>query len=75
MRSLFRSLNPGQARSGKDISFRDLVFRNQIERFARELYFSFRDRTPSAHWFRGNVHHLGAAIAADMTETFLHYYP
>ena len=70
IRRLFRGLNPGEARSRENISFRDSIFRNQIEGLSLEFDFSFRNRGASAHRFAGHIHHLGAAIGSDVRKTF-----
>ena len=68
MRGLFGSLNPGNPRGRKDIAFCDLIFRNEIERFALELDFALSDRSARAERFGRDINHLCAAVGADMRE-------
>ena len=68
MRGLFSGLNPGNPRGRKDIALRDLIFRNEIERFALELDFALGDRSTRAQRFGRDINHLCAAVGADMRE-------
>jgi hypothetical protein len=69
LRGLFGGLNARNPRSCKDVAFRDLVFRDQIECFAPKPDFSCRDRSPRAERFGGNIDHLCATVGGDMGET------
>ena len=68
MRGLFSGLNPGNPRGRKDIALRDLIFRNEIERFAVELDFALSDRSARTQRFGRDINHLCAAVGADMRE-------
>jgi len=70
VRGLFRGLNSRDARRRKDISFRNLVFGNQIERFALKTNLSARNGGAHAHRFGGHVNHLRAPIGADVRQPF-----
>ena len=51
MRSPFGGLNPSNPRGRKDIALRDLISRNEIERFAPELDFALSDRSARTQRF------------------------
>src|SRR5438132_13997032 len=68
MRGLFGSLNPGNPRGREDIAFCDLIFRNEIERFALELDFALSDRSARAERFCRDINQLCAAVGGDMRE-------
>src|SRR5256885_13060930 len=68
MRGLFSGLNPGNPRGRKDVALRDLIFRNEIERFALELDFALSDRSARAQRFGRNINHLCAAVDANMRQ-------
>ena len=69
MRSPLGGLNTGNPGGRKDVAFRDLIFRNKIERFALEPDVAPGNRSTHAQRFGRDVNHLCAAIGGDMGET------
>jgi hypothetical protein len=70
LRSLFGRLNSGDPRRGKNISLRNSVFRNEIDRLRLESNLSSRYRGARAQRLGRNIHHLGPAIPGDVSQTF-----
>src|SRR5207237_9325443 len=68
LRGLFRGLHTRDPRGGYDVSLRDLMVRNQLDRVALKLNLSTRNSFSLTHWLGRNIDHLRTTISADMTE-------
>jgi len=69
MRGLFGSLDAGNPRGRKDVALRDLLIRNQAERFALKPDFSCCNCGPRGERLGRDIDHLCAAVGGDMGET------
>ena len=70
LRGLLGSLNPGNAGGGEHVAFRDLFFRDQVERLALEPDLATGNSYSLAQRLCRNINHLDATIRTDVTESF-----
>ena len=70
LRRLLRSLDPGNARSRKDVPLRYLIVRNQVERLTPKSNLARCNRSSLTHRFRRYVDHSCATVGLNVSESW-----